>query len=104
MTDVAIIGLGPLGLSLARATRLAFAEAEIVGFDPEFQNELRQNILLAGGGSQIRGLGEEVRSNLSEFGPCRVTIVDDPIYAGALGALKLAQDMPESEWRRYAAD
>ncbi len=80
------------------------AKELIVGFDPEFQNELRQNILLAGGGSQIRGLAEEVRSNLSEFGPCRVTIVDDPIYAGALGALKLAQDMPESEWRRYADD
>jgi rod shape-determining protein MreB len=78
------------------------AKELIVGFDPEFQNELRQNILLAGGGSQIRGLGEEVRSNLSEFGPCRVTIVEDPVYAGALGALKLAQDMPESEWRRYA--
>jgi len=78
------------------------AKELIVGFDPEFQNELRQNILLAGGGSQIRGLGEEVRSNLSEFGPCRVTVVEDPVYAGALGALKLAQDMPESEWRRYA--
>ena len=35
MSDVAIIGLGPLGLSLARATRLAFAQAEIVGFDPD---------------------------------------------------------------------
>ena len=76
----------------------------IVSFDPEYQNELRQNILVAGGGSQIRGLGEEVRSNLSEFGNCRVTVVDDPIYAGAVGALKLAQDMPESEWRRFATN
>jgi rod shape-determining protein MreB len=75
----------------------------IITFDPEFQYELRQNILLAGGGSQIRGLGEEVRTNLSEFGPCRVSVVEDPLYAGAIGALKLAQDMPDSEWRRTKA-
>jgi len=70
----------------------------IVTFDPEYQSELRQNILLAGGGSQIRGLAEEVRSNLTEFGPCRVSTTDDPVYAGAEGALKLALDMPEAEW------
>jgi rod shape-determining protein MreB len=74
----------------------------IVGFDPEFQDELRHNIVLAGGGSQIRGLSEEVRSNLTEYGTCRVTTVEDPVYAGAAGALSLAMDMPESEWRRHA--
>jgi rod shape-determining protein MreB len=73
----------------------------IVSFDPEYQDELRQNIVLAGGGSQIRGLAEEVRSNLTEFGTCRVSAVEDPIYAGASGALRLAMDMPESEWRRH---
>ncbi len=71
----------------------------IVTFDPEYQDDLRQNILLAGGGSQIRGLAEEIRSNLSEFGPCRVNTVEDPVYAGAVGALKLATDMPDTEWR-----
>jgi prephenate dehydrogenase len=35
MTDVALIGLGPIGLSLAQATRAAFSGAEIVGFDPD---------------------------------------------------------------------
>ena len=72
----------------------------IVTFDPEYQHDLRQNILLAGGGSQIRALAEEVRSNLSEFGPCKVSTVEDPVYAGAVGALKLASDMPDSEWRQ----
>jgi len=72
----------------------------IITFDPEYQQALRQNILLAGGGSQIRGLAEEVRSNLTEFGPCRVSTVEDPIYAGATGALKLAMDMPDAEWRQ----
>ena len=81
---------------------VASARELIISFDPEFQHELRQNILVAGGGSQIRGLGEEVRSNLSEFGNCKVTIAEDPIYSGAVGALKLAEDMPESEWRRFS--
>lgn len=83
------------------ADLISSARELIVTFDPEFQSELRQNIILAGGGSQIRGLSEEVRSNLTEFGPCRVNAVEDPVYAGATGALKLAMDMPESEWRRF---
>ncbi len=70
----------------------------ITTFEPEFQDELRNNIVLAGGGSQIKGLPEVIEANLAEFGPARVTAVDDPVYAGALGALKLAQDMPDSEW------
>lgn len=70
----------------------------ITTFEPEFQDELRNNIVLAGGGSQIKGLPEVIESNLAEFGSARVTAVDDPVYAGALGALKLAQDMPDSEW------
>lgn len=70
----------------------------ITTFEPEFQDELRNNIVLAGGGSQIRGLPEVIESNLAEFGPARVTVVDDPVYAGALGGLKLAQDMPDEEW------
>ena len=70
----------------------------ITSFEPEFQDDLRNSIVLAGGGSQIKGLPEVIESDLTEFGPSRVTVVDDPIYAGALGALKLAQDMPEDEW------
>jgi len=79
---------------------ISSARELIITFDPEYQNELRQNILLAGGGSQIRGLAEEVRSNLTEFGPCKVNVIEDPIYAGASGALKLAMDMPEIEWHQ----
>ena len=70
----------------------------ITTFEPEFQEELRNHIVLAGGGSQIKGLPEVIESDLAEFGPARVTVVNDPVYAGARGALKLAQDMPEDEW------
>ena len=54
------------------------------------------------GGGTSSGLADDVRSNLTEFGPCPVSTVEDPIYAGAHGALRLATDMPESEWRRHA--
>jgi rod shape-determining protein MreB len=29
-----------------------------------------------------------------------VTTVEEPIYAGANGALKIAHDMPEEYWRK----
>ena len=71
----------------------------IADFDPEFQEMLRNNIILAGGGSQIRGLKEYIENVLKEYGPCQVNIIDDPLYAGADGALALAEDMPEEYWQ-----
>jgi hypothetical protein len=41
---------------------------------------------------------EIIENDLAEFGSSRVRVVDDPIHSGALGALKLSQDMPETEW------
>jgi rod shape-determining protein MreB len=66
--------------------------------DPEFQMRVKNNIVLAGGGSLIRGLAEYVQDALKEYGPCKVTRVSDPLFAGADGALKLAQDMPAKYW------
>lgn len=67
-------------------------------YEPEFQEEVRQNIYLAGGGSLIRGLGDALEKALREYGPCKVETVDDPLYSGAAGALALAQDMPDEYW------
>ena len=36
----------------------------VASFDPEFQEKLRQNIILAGGGSQIQGLGKLIQDEL----------------------------------------
>ncbi|MDX1594985.1 MAG: MamK family actin-like protein [Gammaproteobacteria bacterium] len=73
--------------------------AELIAkFDPQFQDAIRQNIILAGGGSQIRGLAEYLERAMSEFGPAKVTTVSDPVYAGADGALELAKDMPPEYW------
>jgi rod shape-determining protein MreB len=70
----------------------------IARFDPEFQVKIKNNIVLAGGGSLIRGLKEYLQEALKEYGPCRVTGVEDPLFAGSDGALKLATDMPSKYW------
>jgi rod shape-determining protein MreB and related proteins len=70
--------------------------------DPEFQDVVRRNIVLAGGGSQVRGLPEYLQRELGAYGPCRVRIVDDVLYAGAEGCLALATDMPAEYWKDVA--
>ncbi len=77
------------------------AIGELIGsFDPEFQSRLRNNVLIAGGGSQIIGLAEEVELALNELGGGTVKRVDEPVFAGANGALKLAHDMPAEFWQQ----
>lgn len=72
----------------------------IASFDPEFQSRLRNNVLLAGGGSQIHGLDRAIEEALHPFGGGRVQCVEEPIYAGANGALKIAYDMPLETWEQ----
>lgn len=70
----------------------------IARFDPEFQVKIKNNIVLAGGGSLIRGIREYLQDSLKEYGSCKVTCVDDPLFSGSNGALKLAEDMPSKYW------
>ncbi len=69
-------------------------------FDPEFQERLRNNVLLAGGGSRIHGLDRAIEEALVPFGGGRVRKVQEPVYAGANGALKIAYDMPVEAWEQ----
>jgi len=66
--------------------------------DPEYQHAVRRNVVVAGGGSQIRGIAAYIERELQAYGPCSVRAVDDALYAGAEGALALAQDMPAEYW------
>ncbi|MBI4878169.1 MAG: rod shape-determining protein [Planctomycetes bacterium] len=69
--------------------------------DPEFQERLKMNVLLGGGGSQIDGLGDEIEKEmLARLGGGSVFTVEEPVYGGANGALKIAHDMPEEYWER----
>lgn len=73
----------------------------IATYDPEFQAKMRQNILLGGGGSQIKGLGLAIEEALVEYGSGKVTTVEEPQYAGSNGALKIALDMPQEYWKNF---
>lgn len=70
----------------------------IAKFDPEYQDTIRQNIILAGGGSQIKGLADYLEGAIGEYGPTKIQIVPDTLYGGADGALELAQEMPDEYW------
>lgn len=67
-------------------------------YEPEFQEQVRRNIYLAGGGSQIKGIATALEEELREYGSFKISVVDDPLFSGADGALALAQDMPEEYW------
>ena len=69
-------------------------------FDPEEQQGALQNIYLAGGGSRMQGLADLLAASLQEYGPVKVQAVDDPDFAGAAGALRLATELPPEDWRQ----
>ena len=70
-------------------------------FDPEFQERLKNRVLLAGGGSQIKGLDRAITAEMhSMLGGGNVIRIEEPIYGGANGALKIAHDMPEEYWEQ----
>jgi rod shape-determining protein MreB len=71
----------------------------VSSYDAEFQKRMLQNVVLAGGGSQLRGLDRLIEKDLEQYGGGKVTKVHEPVFAGANGALKLAADMPEDYWK-----
>lgn len=86
-------------LKLARP--ISGAVQELVGsFDPDFQERLRNHIILAGGGSRLRGMDQAVEKSLEAYGGGRAISVDDAEFCGAMGALKMCEDMPDAEWDR----
>lgn len=73
-------------------------ETLITKFDPEDQEDALQNIILAGGGSRIRGLAEMIAHQMKDYGGVNISSVDDPEFVGSAGALKLAMEIPAEKW------
>jgi len=70
-------------------------------FDPEFQQRLKDRVLLAGGGSMIKGLDTAVEQEMHQrLGSGKVLRIEEPMYGGANGALKIAHDMPSDYWEK----
>jgi len=72
----------------------------VASFDPEFQERLRNNVILSGGGGMLDGLTLKIQEGLETIGGGHVTHVEEPMYAGATGALQLAEDMPDEFWEQ----
>ena len=67
----------------------------VAGADPEYQPVLRNNIILSGGGSLIEGCADRIAAEIADIGDVRVWCVEDAINSVAVGALKLASEMPD---------
>jgi rod shape-determining protein MreB len=68
--------------------------------EPEYHERVRNNVILAGGGSQVPGLAEALERTLGEVGSGKVRAVEDPVFAGSNGSLALALDAAESDWEQ----
>ncbi len=75
----------------------------IARVEPEYQEKVRHNIVLAGGSSAIRGLDVALAAALQEVGGGVVRTVEDPMFAGADGGLAIAMDAPDSDWEKLVA-
>ena len=66
--------------------------------DPDYQDRVRNNVILSGGTALIKGIGGRLQKELGEIGGGRVKVVKDPIYVGADGGLAIALDASDDEW------
>ncbi len=70
--------------------------------EPEYQEKVRQNIILAGGSSLIAGLADAIQKALVELGGGRASVVKDPVFAGSDGGLAIARDASTSDWEKLS--
>lgn len=70
----------------------------VADFDPDFQETLRNNIIVAGGGSRLIGIDRAIEKSLDNYGGGKASCIQDVEFCGANGCLKMSQEMPTSYW------
>jgi rod shape-determining protein MreB len=75
----------------------------LAAVEPEYQERVRQNVIMSGRGSRIRNLAGALEKALADLGGGKVTLVDDPVFAGSNGGLAIALDADESDWERLSS-
>ncbi len=76
----------------------------IAKIEPEFQEKVRQNIILTGGTGLIGGLAMAIQENLEDVGGGRVRVTKDPIYVGSDGGLSIASDAKAADWEKLKSE
>ncbi len=71
--------------------------------EPEFQERVRRNIILSGGGGLIGNLGRSLERALEKVGGGNVRVIEAPVFVGSDGALALAKDARECDWDRLGS-
>ena len=71
--------------------------------EPEFQERVRNHIILSGGGGLIRGLPQALEDALKSVGGGKVKYMDDPVFVGSDGGLALAIDAPDGDWEKLSS-
>lgn len=69
-------------------------------FDPDFQARLRNNVIIAGGGSRLKGIDIAIENSLKPYGGGDAACVQDAEYCGSIGALKMCLEMPDDYWEQ----
>ena len=71
--------------------------------EPEFQERVRSNIIVSGGGGLMSGLALAIEDALKSVGGGKVRYMQDPVFIGSDGGLALAIDAPEGDWEKLTA-
>lgn len=71
--------------------------------EPEFQQQVRNSLILSGGSSLISGLRVVIEQALDDYGGGKVRPVKDPVFAGSDGGLAIALDAPDSDWDKLSS-
>jgi rod shape-determining protein MreB len=70
--------------------------------EPEYQDKVRDNVILAGGSSAIPGLTDAIEQALADLGGGRTSVVKDPIFAGSDGGLAIAREASSADWEQLS--